>query len=332
MSYQASPGRYAYMEYRRCGNSGLKLPAISLGLWHNFGRNDDYEKCRSILHTAFDSGITHFDLANNYGPPPGAAEETFGKILKQDFKPYRDELIISSKAGWPMWPGPYGDNGSKKYLMASLEQSLKRMGLEYVDIFYHHRPDPETPIEETMATLDLMVRQGKALYVGISSYTAEQTTRAVQVLKSMGTPMLIHQPRYSLLDRWVEKGLLDVLEKEGVGCITFSSLEQGLLTNKYLNGIPQDSRAASDRGNGAMDASSITPELITKIQQLNELARQRGQTLAQMSLAWILKDKRVTSVIIGASKPEQVLDSVQCLRNYRYSDEELKAIDQIVAA
>ncbi|MDQ3277815.1 MAG: L-glyceraldehyde 3-phosphate reductase [Bacteroidota bacterium] len=330
MSYQASPGRYAYMEYRRCGNSGLKLPAISLGLWHNFGRNDDHEKCRSILHTAFDSGITHFDLANNYGPPPGAAEETFGKIFKQDFKPYRDELIISSKAGWPMWPGPYGDNGSKKYLMASLEQSLKRMGLDYVDIFYHHRPDPETPIEETMATLDLMVRQGKALYVGISSYTAEQTTRAVQVLKAMGTPMLIHQPRYSLLDRWVEKGLLDVLEKEGVGCITFSSLEQGLLTNKYLNGIPQDSRAASERGNGAMDASSITPELISRIQKLNALAEQRGQTLAQMSLAWILKDPRVTSVIIGASKPEQVLDSVQCLRNYRYSEEELKTIDQIV--
>lgn len=330
MTYQASPGRYAYMEYRRCGNSGLKLPAISLGLWHNFGRNDDYERCRSILHTAFDSGITHFDLANNYGPPPGAAEETFGKILKQDFKSYRDELIISSKAGWPMWPGPYGDFGSKKYLMASLEQSLKRMGLDYVDIFYHHRPDPETPIEETMAALDLMVRQGKALYVGISSYSAEQAAQAIKVLRSMGTPMLIHQPRYSLLDRWVEKGLMDVLAKEGVGCITFSSLEQGLLTNKYLNGIPQDSRAASERGNGAMDASFITPELVSKIQRLNELAEQRGQTLAQMSLAWILKDKRVTSVIIGASKPEQVLDSVQCLRNYHYADEELQTIDQIV--
>lgn len=331
MSYQASPGRYAYMEYRRCGNSGLKLPAISLGLWHNFGRNDDYEKCRSILHTAFDSGITHFDLANNYGPPPGGAEEMFGKILKQDFKPYRDELIISSKAGWPMWPGPYGDFGSKKYLMASLDQSLRRMGLDYVDIFYHHRPDPETPIEETMATLDLMVRQGKALYVGISSYSAEQTAKAVEVLQAMGTPMLIHQPRYSLLDRWVEDGLLDVLERKGVGCITFSSLEQGLLTNKYLNGIPEDSRAASERGNGAMDASSLTPDLIARIQLLNEVALQRNQTLAQMSLAWILKDKRITSVIIGASKPEQVLDSVQCLRNYHYSAEELQAIDQIIA-
>ncbi|HEV7329927.1 MAG TPA: L-glyceraldehyde 3-phosphate reductase [Flavisolibacter sp.] len=332
MTYQASPGRYAYMEYRRCGNSGLKLPAISLGLWHNFGRNDDYEKCRSILHTAFDSGITHFDLANNYGPPPGGAEEMFGKILKQDFKPYRDELIISSKAGWPMWPGPYGDFGSKKYLMASLDQSLKRMGLDYVDIFYHHRPDPETPIEETMAALDLMVRQGKALYVGISSYSAEQTAKAVEVLKAMGTPMLIHQPRYSLLDRWVENGLLDVLEKEGVGCITFSSLEQGLLTNKYLNGIPQDSRAASERGNGAMDASRITPELVARIQQLNEVALQRNQTLAQMSLAWILKDKRITSVIIGASKPEQVLDSVQCLRANNFSHEELERIDQLLVS
>jgi L-glyceraldehyde 3-phosphate reductase len=331
MAYQASPGRYAYMEYRRCGNSGLKLPAISLGLWHNFGRNDDYEKCRSILHTAFDSGITHFDLANNYGPPPGAAEETFGKILKQDFLSYRDELIISSKAGWPMWPGPYGDFGSKKYLMASLDQSLKRMGLDYVDIFYHHRPDPDTPIEETMATLDLMVRQGKALYVGISSYSAKQTEKAVEVLKSMGTPMLIHQPRYSLLDRWVEKGLLEVLEKEGVGCITFSSLEQGLLTNKYLNGIPEDSRAASTRGNGALEAGGITEELITKVQRLNEVAERRSQTLAQMSLAWVLKDKRITSVIIGASKPEQVLDSVQCLRNYRFENEELQQVEKILA-
>lgn len=330
MAYQASPGRYAYMEYRRCGNSGLKLPAISLGLWHNFGKHDDYEKCRSILHTAFDSGITHFDLANNYGPPPGAAEETFGKILQQDFRPYRDELIISTKAGWPMWPGPYGDFGSKKYLMASLDQSLRRMGLDYVDIFYHHRPDPDTPIEETMAALDLMVRQGKALYVGVSSYTAEQTAKAVEVLKSLGTPMLIHQPRYSLLDRWVENGLLDVLEDAGVGCITFSSLEQGLLTNKYLNGIPQDSRAASDRGNGALEASGITPEVIAKVQALNGMAGERGQNLAQMSLAWILKDKRITSVIIGASKPEQVLDSVQCLRNYHFSEEELEKTEQIL--
>lgn len=331
MAYQASPGRYAYMDYRRCGYSGVKLPAISLGLWHNFGRHDDLEKCRDILHTAFDSGITHFDLANNYGPPPGAAEETFGRILKQDFLPYRDELIISSKAGWPMWPGPYGDFGSKKYLVASLDQSLKRMGLDYVDIFYHHRPDPETPLEETMATLDLMVRQGKALYVGISSYSAEQTSQAVALLKEMGTPLLIHQPRYSLLDRWVENGLLDVLEKNGAGCITFSSLEQGLLTNKYLQGIPEDSRAASDRGNGALEASGITPELIAKVQALNEVAAKRGQTLAQMSLAWVLKDKRVTSVIVGASKPEQVLDSVQCLRNINFSEEELQSIEEILA-
>lgn len=330
MAYQASPGRYAYMEYRRCGNSGLKLPAVSLGLWHNFGRPDDYEKCRSILHTAFDSGVTHFDLANNYGPPPGAAEETFGRILKQDFLSYRDELIISSKAGWPMWPGPYGDFGSKKYLMASLDQSLKRMGLEYVDIFYHHRPDPETPLEETMATLDLMVRQGKALYVGISRYSPEQTARAVEILKSMGTPMLIHQPRYSLLDREIEKGLLEVLDEKGVGCITFSSLEQGLLTNKYLHGIPEDSRAASERGNGALQASGITPERLSIVQALNEIAEQRGQTLAQMSLSWVLKDRRITSVIIGASKPQQVLDSVQCLRNYQFSDAELQKIDAIL--
>lgn len=331
MAYQASPGRYAYMEYRRCGNSGLKLPAISLGLWHNFGKQDDYEKCRSILHTAFDCGITHFDLANNYGPPPGGAEETFGRLLKQDFLPYRDELIISTKAGWPMWPGPYGDFGSKKYLVASLDQSLKRMGLDYVDIFYHHRPDPETPIEETMVALDQMVRQGKALYVGISSYTAEQTAKAVAVLKELGTPLLIHQPRYSLLDRWVENGLLDVLEENGVGCITFSSLEQGLLTNKYLQGIPDDSRAASHRGNGALEASGITPELIGKVQSLNEVAWQREQTLAQMSLAWILKDKRITSVIIGASKPEQVLDSVQSLRNYNFGESELQKIEQVLA-
>ena len=330
MTYQASPGRYAYMEYRRCGHSGLKLPALSLGLWHNFGRHDDVEKCRSILHTAFDAGITHFDLANNYGPPPGGAEETFGKILKQDFLPYRDELIISTKAGWPMWPGPYGDFGSKKYLVASLDQSLRRMGLDYVDIFYHHRPDPGTPLEETMAALDLIVRQGKALYVGLSSYSAEQTQKAVEVLRSMGTPMLIHQPRYSLLDRWVEDGLLDVLEKEGVGCISFSSLEQGLLTSKYLHGIPADSRAASARGNGALEAGGITPELVQKIKKLNGVAEERGQTLAQMALSWILKDKRMTSVIVGASKPEQVFDSVQCLRNGRFEKEELERIEQIL--
>ncbi|RYZ31003.1 MAG: L-glyceraldehyde 3-phosphate reductase [Chitinophagaceae bacterium] len=330
MAYQASPGRYAYMEYRRCGNSGLKLPALSLGLWHNFGRQDDYEKCRSIIHTAFDSGITHIDLANNYGPPPGGAEETFGKILKEDFKTYRDELIISTKAGYPMWPGPYGDFGSKKYLVASLYQSLKRMGLDYVDIFYHHRPDPETPIEETMMALHQMVQQGKALYIGLSSYSPEQTKEAYKVLNSLGTPLLIHQPKYSMLVRNIENGLLDTLEKTGVGCITFSSLAQGILTDRYLKGIPEDSRAASGRGNGALDSSVITDELISKVQQLNALAEKREQTLAQMSLAWVLKDKRITSVIVGASKPQQILDSVQSLRNYNFSDDELRQIDQIL--
>ncbi len=330
MAYQPSPGRYSFMEYRRCGNSGLKLPALSLGLWHNFGRQDDYERCKSILHTAFDCGITHVDLANNYGPPAGSAEETFGKILKDDFKAYRDEMIISTKAGWPMWPGPYGDFGSKKYLMASLDQSLKRTGLNYFDIFYHHRPDPETPIEETMATLHQIVQQGKALYVGISSYSPEQTKEAIKVLNYLGTPMLIHQPKFSMLVRDAEKGLLDTLDKSGVGCITFSSLAQGILTDRYLNGIPEDSRAASRRGNGALDANVITEELIGRIQQLNGLAEGRGQTLAQMALAWVLKDKRITSVIIGASKPEQVLDSAQCLRNYNFSEDELRQIDAIL--
>lgn len=319
------------MQYRRCGNSGLKLPAISLGLWHNFGINDDYEKCRSIIHTAFDSGITHFDLANNYGPPPGAAEETFGKILKQDLKSYRDELIISSKAGWPMWPGPYGDWGSKKYLVGSLDQSLRRMGLDYVDIFYHHRPDPETPLEETISALNLIVQQGKALYVGVSSYSAEDTERAFAISRSLGTPLLIHQPRYSMLDRWVEDGLLDVLQQTGMGCITFSSLEQGLLTDRYLNGIPQDSRAASNRGNGAIETSHVSEAVLNKVRQLNAIAQERGQTLAQMALAWILKDPRITSVIIGASRPEQVLNSVQSLRQLSFSSEELGAIEQILA-
>jgi L-glyceraldehyde 3-phosphate reductase len=319
------------MEYRRCGNSGLKLPALSLGLWHNFGAIDDYEKCRTIVHTAFDSGITHIDLANNYGPPPGAAEETFGKILKQDFKPYRDELIISSKAGWPMWPGPYGDLGSKKYLVASLDQSLKRMGLEYVDIFYHHRPDPETPMEETMKALDLIVRQGKALYIGISSYSALETQKAIDILHSLGTPLLIHQPKYSMLERWVENGLLEVLGKNKVGCITFSSLAQGILTNKYLSGIPSDSRAASTRGNGAIEATVLTEELLNKVKQLNLIAQARNQSLAQMALAWVLKDERVTSVVIGASKAEQVLDSVQCLRNTNFSKEELDEVEFILA-
>jgi len=331
MAYQASPGRYAYMEYRRCGNSGLKLPALSLGLWHNFGAVDDYEKCRTIIHTAFDLGISHFDLANNYGPPPGAAEETFGRILKQDLKSYRDELIISSKAGWPMWPGPYGDLGSKKYLFASLDQSLKRMNLDYVDIFYHHRPDPDTPLEETMNALDLIVRQGKALYVGVSSYSALETQKAIDILTSLGTPLIIHQPKYSLLERGIENGLLEVLGKNKVGCITFSSLAQGLLTDKYLSGIPADSRAASGRGNGALDATVLTQTVLNKVKQLNEVAVEREQSLAQMALAWVLKDERITSVIIGASKAEQVLDSVQCLRNINFSKEELDEIENILA-
>lgn len=331
MSYTAATNRYEQMEFRRCGNSGLKLPLVSLGLWHNFGEIDQFQNARNILRLAFDNGITHFDLANNYGPPAGSAEETFGHIFKKDFQPYRDELIISSKAGWGMWPGPYGDWGSKKYLVSSLDQSLKRMGLDYVDIFYHHRPDPETPLEETMGTLDLMVRQGKALYVGISSYHPAEAAKAIQILKQLGTPCLIHQPKYSMFDRWIENGLLDLLGNEGVGCIPFSSLAQGLLTNKYLNGIPQDSRAASHRGNGAMDEDAITNEKIEKVKKLNALAEQRGQSLAQMALGWVIKDPRVTSVIIGVSKPQQVTDSLQCIKNFKFSSEELQQIENILA-
>ncbi|GAB2816313.1 aldo-keto reductase family protein [Ferruginibacter profundus] len=330
MSYIANDKRYQQMEYRRCGNSGLKLPAVSLGLWHNFGHIDSLQNAAEILRVAFDNGITHFDLANNYGPPAGAAEENFGKIFKADFVPYRDELIISTKAGWGMWPGPYGDWGSKKYLVASLDQSLKRMGLDYVDIFYHHRPDPETPLEETMATLDLMVRQGKALYVGISSYQPKEAAKAIEILKQLGTPCLIHQPKYSMFDRWVENGLLDVLEENKVGCIPFSPLAQGLLTNKYLKGIPQGSRASSHRGNGAIEEDAITETNINKVIQLNVLAEERGQNLAQMALAWILKDKRVSSVLIGVSKPEQVLDSIRCLENYSFTNEELDRIETIL--
>jgi L-glyceraldehyde 3-phosphate reductase len=330
MSYTANDRRYEQMQYRRCGNSGLKLPLISLGLWHNFGIIDDYENCREILHTAFDNGITHFDLANNYGPPPGAAELTFGKIFKEDFKPYRDELIISSKAGWKMWEGPYGDWGSKKYLVASLDQSLQRMGLDYVDIFYHHRPDPGTPLEETMAALDLIVRQGKALYVGISSYKPEEAAKAFKILKQLGTPCIIHQPRYSMLDRWVEDGLLGLLEKKKVGCITFSSLSQGLLTDKYLNGIPTDSRAGRHLENGAITDSQITDEVIEKVQQLNRIASERNQTLAQMALAWVLKDERITSVILGASKPQQVINGIEAIKNYHFTKKELKKIDNIL--
>jgi L-glyceraldehyde 3-phosphate reductase len=330
MQYIANSERYKKMEYRRCGNSGLKLPALSLGLWHNFGHIDSFDNARTILHTAFDNGITHFDLANNYGPPPGSAEETFGKIFKEDFIPYRDELIVSTKAGWGMWDGPYGDWGSKKYLVASLDQSLKRMGLDYVDIFYHHRPDPETPLEETMTTLDLMVRQGKALYVGISSYEPDEATRAFEILKQLGTPCLIHQPRYSMFDRWVEDGLLDVLQQHQIGCIAFSPLAQGLLTNKYLNGIPEGSRASSHRGNGAIDEDQVSDEKIKKVLELNTIAKERGQNLAQMALSWILKDQRISSVLLGVSKAEQLLDSINCLKNYSFTDEELKIINQIL--
>lgn len=330
MAYQADENRYEKMTYRRCGNSGVDLPMISLGLWHNFGEIDDYENCRDIIHTAFDNGITHFDLANNYGPPPGAAEVTFGKILKQDLRPYRDELIISSKAGWKMWEGPYGDFGSKKYLVASLDQSLKRMGLEYVDIFYHHRPDPHTPLEETMAALDLIVRQGKTLYVGISSYQPQDAKKAIDMLRQLGTPCLIVQPRYSMFDRWIEDGLLDVLEEEKIGCITFSSLAQGLLTNKYLNGIPKDSRAGRHLPNGAITESQITEEAINKARKLNELAKERGQSLAQMALAWVLKDDRITSVILGASKAKQVTEGIEATKNINFSKEELDKIDFIL--
>jgi L-glyceraldehyde 3-phosphate reductase len=328
MSYSPNDKRYDSMEYRRCGRSGLLLPVVSLGLWHNFGHVDVLENSRRILHLAFDSGITHFDLANNYGPPPGSAEENFGRILKQDFHGYRDQLIISSKAGYYMWPGPYGEWGSKKYLVASLDQSLQRMGLDYVDIFYHHRPDPNTPLEETMAALDLIVRQGKALYVGISNYKAEEAAQAIRILKELGTPCLIHQPKYSMFERWVEGGLLDLLEKEGVGCIPFSPLAQGLLTNKYLKGIPDDSRA--HKPTGFLQEKDITPEKIEKVRRLNELAIKRDQTLAQMALAWILRDKRITSVLIGVSRPEQVTDSLQCFRNTWFSEEELAQINSIL--
>ncbi len=330
MTYQANPDRYNNMPYRRCGKSGLLLPALSLGLWHNFGAIDDLENARSILKTAFDAGITHFDLANNYGPPAGSAEETFGKIYKDDFKKYRDELVISTKAGWGMWDGPYGNWGSKKYLVASLDQSLQRMGLDYVDIYYHHRPDPQTPIEETMAALDLIVRQGKALYVGISSYHAKETEIANSILNNLGTKCLIHQPRYSMFDRWIEDGLLDVLDDKGIGCITFSSLEQGLLTNKYLKGIPADSRAANKRGNGAIESDAITDEKIAKVLKLNEIAINRGQNLAQMALSWVLKDNRITSVVLGVSKANQIADSLKCLDNLTFSSDELEKINAIL--
>ncbi len=328
MIYTANANRYKEMKYRRCGKSGILLPEISLGLWHNFGGVDVYENYRAILRAAFDAGITHFDLANNYGPPPGSAEENFGRILQQDFLPYRDQLIISSKAGYLMWEGPYGEWGSKKYLVASLDQSLKRMKLDYVDIFYSHRPDPNTPLEETMMALDLIVRQGKALYVGISNYQKAEAEKAISILKQLGTPCLIHQPKYSMFERWVEGGLLDVLEENGVGCIPFSPLAQGLLTNKYLKGIPDDSRA--HKSTGFLQEGQVTEEAVAKAQQLNKLAEERNQTLAQMALAWLLKDQRITSVLIGVSKLQQLQDCLRAIDNTTFSGEELEKIEGIL--
>ena len=328
MKYTANNDRYKKMKYNRCGNSGLLLPAISLGLWHNFGGIDVYENGREMVCRAFDLGITHFDLANNYGPPYGSAEETFGKILKTDLHSYRDEMIITSKAGYDMWPGPYGEWGSRKYLIASCDQSLKRMGLEYVDIFYSHRPDPNTPLEETMMALDQIVRSGKALYAGISSYNPEQSQQAIDILKDLGTPCLVHQPSYSMFNRWVEDGLLDVLEKNGVGSVVFSPLFQGLLTNKYLKGIPEGSRAS--KADSYLQSADITPEKITKVKRLNEIAESRGQKMAQMALAWVLRDKRVTSVIIGASKVSQIEDAVGILDKMEFTTEELQLIEEIL--
>ncbi len=327
-TYTPSSTRYASMRYNRCGRSGLKLPAISLGLWHNFGGVDDFENARAMIRRAFDFGITHFDLANNYGPPPGSAEENFGRILKQDLQPYRDELIISTKAGYLMWPGPYGEWGSRKYLLASLDQSLRRMGLAYVDIFYSHRPDPETPLEETMMALDSAVRSGKALYVGISNYSAEDTKQAVDILRRLGTPCLIHQPKYSMFERWIEERLLHVLWEEGVGCIAFSPLAQGLLTDKYLNGIPEDSRAS--KPHGFLKREQVTHERIEKAKRLNEIAQRRGQTLAQMAIAWVLRHPTMTSALIGASKVRQIEDAVGALNNLSFAQDELNAIEEIL--
>jgi L-glyceraldehyde 3-phosphate reductase len=328
--YLALDQRYDQMKYRRCGRSGLLLPAISLGLWHNFGGVDVFENSRAMVLRAFDLGITHLDLANNYCPPPGSAESNFGEIMRLDLKPHRDELIISSKAGWEMWPGPYGNWGSRKYLLASLDQSLKRMGLEYVDIFYSHRADPETPVEETMSALDQAVRSGKALYAGISSYNAEQTAAAVKILRDLGTPCLIHQPRYHMFDRTLEKGLLDVLGSEGVGVIAFCPLAQGLLTNRYLSGIPADSRAS--KPHGFLKKHDISEHRLSQVRSLNELAAARGQSLAQMSLAWVLRDSRMTSALIGASRVEQVEQNVAALANLAFTAEELARIDTVLTA
>ncbi|EQB7358361.1 L-glyceraldehyde 3-phosphate reductase [Escherichia albertii] len=333
MVWLANPERYGQMQYRYCGKSGLRLPALSLGLWHNFGHVNTLETQRAILRRAFDSGITHFDLANNYGPPPGSAEENFGRLLREDFAAYRDELIISTKAGYDMWPGPYGSGGSRKYLLASLDQSLKRMGLEYVDIFYSHRVDENTPMEETASALAHAVQSGKALYVGISSYSPERTQKMVELLREWKIPLLIHQPSYNLLNRWVDKsGLLDTLETHGVGCIAFTPLAQGLLTGKYLNGIPEDSRMHRE----GHKVRGLTPGMLTEVnlnslQLLNEMAQRRGQSMAQMVLSWLLKDERVTSVLIGASRPEQVEENVQAINNLTFSAEELAQIDQHIA-
>ena len=327
MAWTPAEERYEGMTYNRCGESGLKLPAVSLGLYHNFGGLDPFEDCRAMVRRAFDLGITHFDLANNYGPPPGSAEETFGRVLTKDLHGYRDELVISTKAGWDMWPGPYGDFGSKKYLLASLDQSLARMGLEYVDIFYHHRPDPDTPLEETMGALAQLVRQGKALYVGISQYKPERAREALQMLKNLGTPCLIHQASYSIFSRWVEQGLLDVLTEFGTGCIAFSTLAQGMLTSRYFDGIPDDSRAAKARS--GFSAKKVDPAKVEQARKLNELAEKRGQTLAQMAVAWVLRRPEVCSALVGASRVEQIEDIVSALENTEFTEEELGAIDGI---
>ena len=329
MVYLADPARYEKMAWQRCGESGLKLPLVSLGLWHNFGDATLLETSRQLLRHAFDLGITHFDLANNYGPPPGSAESNFGRIMQEDFRPYRDELIISSKAGYTMWDGPYGDWGSRKYLVASLDQSLRRMGIEYVDIFYHHRPDPETPLKETMRALDHLVRQGKALYVGLSNYPAAQAREAIEILNDLGTPCLIHQPKYSLFERWVESELLDLLQEKGVGSIAFSPLAGGQLTDRYLQGIPADSRAAS--GSRFLNPDQLTEEKLATVQALNAVAERRGQKLSQMALAWVLRGERVTSVLIGASKTSQLDDAVGMLANRTFSAQECAEIDAILA-
>lgn len=328
MAYQPDNNRYETMIYNRCGNSGLKMPAISLGLWHNFGGQDPFENGRALIRRAFDLGITHFDLANNYGPPPGSAEENFGSILRKDFSGYRDEMVISTKAGYGMWQGPYGDWGSRKYLVSSLDQSLKRMGLDYVDIFYHHRPDPETPLEETMMALDHVVRQGKALYVGLSNYGVEETKQAIKILKELGTPLLIHQPAYSMFNRWVENGLTDLLQEEGVGSIAFVPLAQGLLTNRYLNGIPEDSRAL--KPNSFLNEGDVSEEVLTKVRKLNEIAQERGQSLAQMALAWVLREQKIISALIGASKVSQIEENVAALNRLDFSETELNMIDDIL--